>query len=96
MHNSHRYFFHTYKLIHTKMYVTYLQCHMVIYLCFVLQNLFFSLSDSRLFLLWQRSRGREGRLKKVSGKAKDEEILTGICYSHRHHAASEREGALLV
>ena len=57
-----------------------------------------SLSDSRLFLLWQRSRGREGRLKKKKSaeKAKDEEILTGICYSHRHHAASEREGALLV
>lgn len=24
------------------------------------------------------------------------DILTGICYSHRHHAASEHEGALLV
>lgn len=30
--------------------------NLVIYLRFVLQNLF-SLSDSRLFLLWQRSRG---------------------------------------
>lgn len=34
--------------------------------------------------------------KKVRGREKDREILTGICYSHRRHAASEREGALLV
>lgn len=26
----------------------------------------------------------------------DSDILTGICYFHRHHAASEHEGALLV
>ncbi len=72
-----------------------LPCHAVIYLSCVLQNLF-SLSVSRLFFPWQRSRGRAERLKKASEKEKDKEILTGICYSHRHHAASEREGALLV
>lgn len=41
----------------------------------------------------QRQRGKK---KTDSGKEKAKEILTGICYSHRHHAASEREGALLV
>jgi len=32
----------------------------------------------------------------VSRKEPDSKILTGICYFHRHHAASEHEGALLV
>lgn len=32
----------------------------------------------------------------VSGVKLGSDILTGICYFHRHRAASEHEGALLV
>lgn len=44
----------------------------------------------------RRLKKKKKESKTVSGKQKENEILTGICYSHRRHAASEREGALLV
>lgn len=57
----------------------------------------FSLLDFKVVSALAEIQRQRGEIKKkVSRKEKDEEILTGICYSHRHHAASEREGALLV
>lgn len=68
----------------------------MIYLSFVSQNLIFLLRFKVVSALAEIQRQKIKKKKVVHRREKDREILTGICYSHRRHAASEREGALLV